>query len=381
VPTGALSVAVVGAGIGGLAAAIALRMIGHDVMVYEQAAKFGRVGAGINLTPNAVRVLDHLGAGRPLRNASSFPTYRVSRVWDSGEETSRLRMGDAAEQKYGSPQLTVHRADLLSALEALVPESSVKFGRRFVTCVDAGDGVELRFQDGSAERADLLIGCDGIHSPVRSALFGSEEPTFMNMSAFRATVAAERIPGYEIDAFVKWWGPEAKSQIVTMPLSGNRELFVFATVAERDWKFESWSRAGDVRELRAAYASFHPSARAVVDAVESTHKTALYAREPLSRWVRGRVAVLGDACHPMLPFMAQGAAMALEDAAILMRTLEHVRNDRDEIAHALRRYEATRQFRAGRIQVASGENEWLRNSADADWVYGYDALREPLAAV
>jgi salicylate hydroxylase len=363
----ARTVAVIGAGIGGLAAAIALRSVGYEVVVYEQAARFGVVGAGINLTPNAVRVLDVLGAGAALRGAASYPTFRVSRTWDSGAETSRLPMGQTALATYGSPQLTVHRADLLAALTALVPDDAIRLGRRLVAIHDDGAGVALEFAGGERARADAVICSDGIHSVVRTALFGDAAPAFTGMSAYRAVVPSDRVPEYETDAFVKWWGPEPKSQIVTMPLNGTADLFLFATVA------------GDVTELRERYRDFHAEARRAIDAVQTTHKTALYVREPLPGWTRGRIALLGDACHPMLPFMAQGAAMALEDAAVLARALEPCLPNAESIAHGLRRYDATRRPRAERIQRGSNENEWLRTGTNADWVYGYDATTAPLA--
>lgn len=380
-----LKIGIVGAGIGGLAAANALHSAGHDVTVYEQSRQFLRVGADINLTPNAVRALDGLGTdlARDVRASAARPTHRISRLWDSGEETSRLAMGDTAERQYGAQQLTIHRADLLAALADAFDASRVQFGKRAESITDGegDDGVRLRFTDGSeAGGLDLLIGADGIHSVVRSALFGAESPRFTGVVAFRAVVPTERVRALpDIAAFTKWWGPTPESQIVSFPLNQGRDTFIFATTAQDSWHEESWTTAGNVQELRGFYADFHPDARALLDACDSVLKTALYERDPLPRWFRGRLALLGDACHPMMPFMAQGAGTAIEDAVVLARNLSAIAGPR-QVPDALALYEAMRLARASQIQIGSRGNNWLRAGGNADWVYGYDAWNVPLAA-
>ena len=232
-----LNIAIAGAGIGGLTAAIALHRAGHHVTVFEQSKAFLRVGADINLTPNAVRALDGLGVGAAVRIPAARPTHRISRMWDSGEETSRLEMSDAAEQKYGAPQLTIHRADLLAALADVFPQTQVQFGKRAEQVTQTADGIELRFKDGSRHVTDLLIGADGIHSVVRNALFGDEQPRFTGVVAYRAVVPAESVAHVpNIQAFTKWWGPTPQSQIVTFPLNQGRDIFIFATTAQDSWR-------------------------------------------------------------------------------------------------------------------------------------------------
>lgn len=367
-----LRIGVVGAGIGGLAAAIALRRVGHEVVVFEQARQFMRVGADINLTPNAVRAIDGLGIGEAVRESAARPSHRISRSWDSGEETSRLAMGDEAERKYGAPQLTIHRADLLAALAEAFPPGNVQFGKRAQRITQDEEGVRIRFADGSEDRLDALLGADGIHSVVRGAMFGAESPRFTGVVAFRAVVPADRLDGVpNLGAFTKWWGPRPESQIVTFPLNRGRDTFIFATTAQESWTEESWTTAGDVQELRRLYADFHPDARALLEPVEEVMKTALYERDPLPSWVQGHIALLGDACHPMMPFMAQGAGMAIEDGVVLGRQFEGV--GRDGVQAALKRYEQLRHERTSQIQVGSRGNNWLRAGGNADWVYGYDA--------
>jgi salicylate hydroxylase len=220
---------------------------------------------------------------------------------------------------------------------------------------------------------DLLIGADGIHSAVRSAMFGKEQPRFTGVVAFRAVIPAERVAGApNLGAFTKWWGPNPESQIVTFPLNAGKDIFIFATTAQESWHLESWTTQGSVQELRESYAGYHPDARALLEACDEVLKTALYERDPLPAWSKGHMVLLGDAAHPMMPFMAQGAGMAIEDGVVLACALEHARQPGD-IAAALRHYESLRIERASRIQVGSRGNNWLREGGNADWVYGYDA--------
>lgn len=366
-----LKIGINGAGIGGLAAAITLRKLGLEVQVFEQAARFARVGADINLTPNAVRALDGLGVGEALRETAARPTHRISRMWDTGEETSRLSMADEAQARYGAPQLTMHRGDLMSALEQALPPECIRLGSKTVSIDSRADGATLHFADGSQETVDVLIGADGIHSVVRAALFGAEHPIFTGQAAYRAVVPAERLAVPNLDAFTKWWGPEPTSQIVTFPLNRGREIFVFATVAQESWRHESWTTPGRVEDVRAAYASFHQDARALLDACDDVLISALYVRDPLPRWSVGHCTLLGDATHPMMPFMAQGAGMAIEDAVVLARCLSEAATT--GVPAALSRYQAARRERTSRIQIGSRSNVWLKEGGNADWVYEYDA--------
>lgn len=373
------TIGIVGAGIGGLAAAIALRRAGHDVVVFEQAKQFARVGADINLTPNAVRAMDGLGIGDAARVTAARPSHRISRSYDSGEETSRLEMAETAEQKYGAPQLTIHRADLLAALADLFPAERVQLGKRAQKISQNGEGVEVAFEDGTSVKLAALIGADGIHSVVRTAMFGAESPRFTGIVAYRAVVPADRLQGVpNLGAFTKWWGPNPQSQIVTFPLNRGKDIFIFATTPQDTWHLESWTAPGSVEELRDQYKDYHGEARALLDACDTVLKTALYERDPMTSWTQGRMALLGDAAHPMLPFMAQGAGMAIEDAVVLARHLEGVSTQ--DLPGALRRYERARIERTSQIQLGSRGNNWLREGGNADWVYGYDAWAAPLAA-
>lgn len=368
--TAPLDIAIIGGGIGGLSAAIALQRSGHRVTVYEQAAQFMRVGADVNLTPNAVRALDGLGVGAGLRRTGARPTFRISRDWDTGAETSRLPMGHTAEKVYGAPQLTLHRADLLSVLAQALAADSMRFSKRLSRLTQDAGGVDLHFEDGSTARHAVVIGADGIHSRVRAALFGPEQPRFTGVVSYRSVIPTERVRHVpEIEAFTKWWGPNPHSQIVTFPLSLGQETFVFATTGQSDWTEESWTSPGDVEELRRVYHDYHPDARALLQACDSVMKSALYERDPLPRWSVGRATLLGDASHPMLPFMAQGAGMAIEDAVVLSRAIDQIA----DVPSALKSYEEARRERTAQIQIGSRGNQWMKTQGNADGVYGYDA--------
>ncbi len=372
------TIGISGAGIGGLAAAIALRKLGRQVLVFEQAKQFARVGADINLTPNAVRALDGLGVGEALRQTAARPGYRISRDGFTGEETSRLELSAAAERRYGAPQLTMHRADLMTALEAAVPAEFIRLGKRTIQVEDQGDGVTVHFEDGSQEKVDVLVGADGIHSMVRTAMLGKEQPQFTGVVAYRAVVPVEKLAGQpNLDNFTKWWGPNPDVQIVSFPLNLGKDLFIFATTPQEGWELESWTAPGEVSELRDIYKDFHPEARALLDACDSVLKSALYIRDPLPTWHKGRMVLLGDACHPMMPFMAQGAGQAVEDAVVLARCLADPRLA--DQTSAFKAYQDARFDRASRIQIGSRGNAWLKDGNNGDWVYEYDAWNVPLA--
>jgi salicylate hydroxylase len=281
-------------------------------------------------------------------------------------------MSDAAEERYGAPQLTLHRADLLKALEDQVPADRIHLGRRVTALSDGGGTVDIHFAGGPAEPVDAIVGADGIHSAVRTVLFGPDKPRFTGLVSYRAVVprsAVAEIPN--LDAFTKWWGPTPDVQIVVFPLTHGEEVFIFATTPQQGWTEEGWTLRGDVAELRETYRDFHPEARALLDACTEVTKSALHVREPMAAWSKGHATLLGDAAHPMVPFMAQGACMAIEDAVVLARALEGV--DRDGVPAALQRYAAARRERTAEIQRQSLANEWMKEQGNADWVYGYRA--------
>jgi 6-hydroxynicotinate 3-monooxygenase len=372
---GGPSIAVVGAGIGGLTVAATLRGAGLDVQVYEQASQFARIGAGIQMTPNAMRVLRGIGLEDHLVAIAFRPTEMRNREWDSGELTFELPLGDTSARRYGAPYLLLHRGDLHEALTRVVPEECIHRGRQLVDLEEGPDGVELRFADGTGARAQAVIGADGVHSRVREILLGPEAPRFTGRVAYRTVYPVELLGGLEVDPSCKWWGQDR--HIVIYYISGGREVYFTTSVPEADWQVESWSATGSLTDLRAAFEGFHPHVRAVLDACPQVHKWAIFERDPLPTWRSSRAVLLGDACHPMTPYMAQGAAASMEDAAVLARCLAGAAPA--DVPAAFARYEAARKPRTSELQLESRGNTWLRHAADPSWVYGYDAWRASLA--
>ncbi|MFQ3455417.1 FAD-dependent monooxygenase [Bradyrhizobium sp. UFLA01-814] len=372
-----LSVAVIGAGMGGLASAAALTRAGIDVTVYEQAQRFTRLGAGIQIGCNAMKVMRAWELEPVLRREAFYPRSWNNKEHDTGEVRFDMVFGPAAEERYGAPYLLGHRGDLHAALASAVPEKLVRLDHKLTAIEQRADrAVALTFANGHSTTVDAVVAADGVHSLVKERLFGRDEPNFTGRIAYRTVFPASLLNGYPIDDCTKWWGPDR--HIVIYYVKPDRsEVYFVTSQPEPGFTVESWSATGDINELRKAFEGFHPQVRKVLEACPSVHKWALVDRDPLPRWSDGNITLLGDACHPMTPYMAQGAAMAIEDAAVLSRCLKGV--DRDGVSDAFRRFEATRKPRTSRVQASSRTNTWLKNPTDPDWVYGYDAWTAPLA--
>lgn len=371
-----LSIAIVGAGMGGLAAAATLRKVGIDVQVYEQARQFARIGAGIQMLPNSSRVLRHIGIEQKLRETAFEPYSHLNRVWDTGEVKRELPM---PESLFGAPFLCMHRGDLHEALLANLPQEIIHLNKKLVGLEQAQGQVVLSFADGTTARADAAIGADGVHSLVRDIVAGPDAPIHRGRIAYRAVFDTALMGGKTIaPSRAKWWGPDRHIVIYYTKADRSEVYFVTSVPEPADWiTKESWSATGDVKELRAAYEGFHPEVQSVLQATPECHKWAILEREPLATWSNGRIALLGDACHPMTPYMAQGAATSIEDAAVLARCLAAV--EHDDIERAFRIYEATRKPRTSRIQAISSANTWMSGGdEDTSWLYGYDAMTVPL---
>ena len=385
---------IAGGGIGGLTAALCVARVGFDVAVFEQASAFGEVGAGIQLSPNASRVLHHLGLAPRLEAVGCLPERIEFRHWRRGKLIAQAPLGDACREAYGAPYYHIHRGDLLRLLvdaaqansnitlhaDAAVRAVAERAGQVRLTVAEAG---------GEATHAgDVLIGADGIHSTVRAALFGAEAPTFTGNVAWRALVPAHRLPaGLAPPAACVWWGP--RRHFVHYLVRGGTLVNCVCVVEKAGWEREGWLERGERRELQGDFAAWHPHIQTLIGCMDegSLYKWALCDRAPLPSWSAGAAALLGDACHPMLPFMAQGAATAIEDAAVLAACLGR----RGDIPAALARYAALRRDRTASMQRRSRRNAkvfhlagfaaWVRDgvakqgSRLMDDVYRYDALR------
>lgn len=397
-----ISVAIVGGGIGGLATALALRRVGIRAEVFEMAPELREVGAGIQIGPNTVRLLQRFGLGERLREVAVQPEVVWEyRRWEDGRVLFQQTFGDEDEAVFGAPYYVVHRADLLNLLAEAVPGEDVHLGRRFIGLIQDGNGVEMSFEDGSRERADLVVGCDGIRSTVRNAVVESTPLRFSGLACYRGLIPIDEAPELaRREAVTVWLGPGR--HFVHYPVSAGKLVNFVATVPAGDWREESWTAPGRVEDLAAEYADWHEQVRRVIDAVDETNLWALYDREPLERWSNGRVVLLGDAAHAMIQFFAQGAGQAIEDAVILAGCLREAGGgDMEVIRAALERYEAIRKPRATKVQQVSrtrgeawpkGEGWHLPDGpeqrerdarfAEADplrtnaWLYGHDVEQD-----
>ena len=390
-----VTVGVIGAGLGGLSAALSLSRAGFDVRVYEQASTLREVGAGVQISPNASRVLHGLGLAEDLARAGVRPLAWHQRRWDDGRTLLRTPLADRIEAAFGYPHYQIHRADLLDALVRAVPADRIHLGHRLTGLSDVGDRVRVDFDNGARAEADVLVGADGIHSTVRGRLFGDDRARFTGCVAYRGLVPADRLRGLDVEVTAQvWMGP---GRHFVHYFVRDRRLLNFVAVVEQDtWTRESWTDRGDVADALRAFDGWHPQVRAILSAVDETYVWALFDRPPLDRWSAGRITLLGDAGHPMLPFMAQGAAQAIEDGATLAACLTSSTSD---IPRALRAYERLRIPRTSRLQGMSAENKTRFHlpdgpaQADRDaqmaagatdwsfravaWIYEHDATAAP----
>jgi len=386
-----MQIVIIGGGIGGLAAAAVLLRAGFDVEVYERAGALGEVGAGINIGPNASRILHRLGIAEALDRTGVRPVTFDQRRWDDGRILLRSPLGEAVETVFGAPYYTFHRGDLHRALADAIPAHRVHLAHRFTHFTDHGDRVEAHFENGASIAADALIGADGIHSAVRHALFGAEKPRFTGCVAYRGLVPSDRLRHLDLEPTTQiWMGPDR--HFVHYFVAAKKMVNFVAVTEEASWLRESWVDRGEVADALLAFQSWHDQVLSIIGAADETYKWALFDRSPLPRWSLGRVTLLGDSCHPMLPFMGQGAAQAIEDAATLKGCLMKSPSD---VPAALRLYEQLRLPRASRLQglsetnkrrfhmpdgkaqqerdaeMASGATDW--SWAAIAWLYEHDA--------
>jgi len=341
-------VAIIGGGIGGLAAARALHRRGLEVAVYEAAPELREIGAGVSLGPNAMKVLRALGLEDAVRAIAGRYDRRVSRNWRTGRLISQTSQRQQA-QLYGCPGTTVHRADLLDVLADSLPSGMVTLGSRCTGIEPDGDVAVARFRDGSEVEADVIVGADGIHSVVRTSLFGPDAPQFTGKICYRSVVPVAAVEGTRPSTdHAQWFGPHGA--IVLYPMRGDTLINVVCHFDDESYRHESWVTECERSEVLERYAGWHESLLRIFRAGELWYKWALYDRDPIGQWTRNQVTLLGDAAHPMLPYLGQGACQALEDGCLLAAALAA---QPAEPAAALALYERARRPRASQVVLSS----------------------------
>ncbi|KVM59950.1 6-hydroxynicotinate 3-monooxygenase [Burkholderia gladioli] len=370
-------IAIVGAGLGGTAAAALLQRSGYDVRLYEQAPSFSRLGAGIHLGPNVMKIMRRIGCEDALNAMGSHPDFWYSRDGITAEVMSQIPLGDFALKTYGASYLTVHRGDFHALMTQAVAPGTIAFGRKLTAIEDTGSEVRLGFDDGTVETADIAIGADGVNSRLREHLLGAEPPRYTGYVAHRAVFPASLLDNKPYDMCVKWWSGD-RHMMVYYVTERRDEYYYVTGVPQAEWPAGVSMVDSSREEMREAFDGFHPDIQHLIDVSPSITKWPLLERDPLPLWSRGRLVLLGDACHPMKPHMAQGAAMAIEDAAMLARCLDEV--GIADYANAFALYEANRSARASKVQLVSHNNTWLRTNEDPAWVFAYDVFGVPLEA-
>lgn len=395
------TILIAGAGIGGLTAALALLRQGRPVQVFEQAAQLGEVGAGLQLSANATRVLAGLGLADALAGIAAAPAGKEIRLWSTGQTWNLFDLGDESVKTYGHPYYTVYRPDLhrllVQAIEALAP-GTIRLNARVERFEQDATGacVRLHLNDGSVHAGAALVGADGVHSAVRRQLFGDDAPRYSGCMAWRGVIPMDRLdPALTRPVGTNWVGPGR--HVIHYPLRGGRLMNFVGIVETEDWTAESWTQRGTHAQCHADFEGWHTHVHALIEHIDVPYRWALMARPPLPQWTQGRITLLGDACHPTLPFLAQGAAMAIEDGLVLARAVAAA----PSIPLALQRFEAARIDRTSAIVTKSTENgqrfhnpelanaqgaaayvdrEWTpqRVHARYDWLFRYRADEVPV---
>jgi 6-hydroxynicotinate 3-monooxygenase len=373
-----LRIVIVGAGLGGLVAGALLQQRGYNIRLFEQAPEFARLGAGINLGPNVMKVLRAIGVEDRLLEVGLRPQSWLSREWNTGRVMHDYPLRDAAEAKFGACYMLIHRGDFHEILSEAVTPGTIEFGKRMTSLSQTSSAVRIGFEDGSDVEADLVIGADGINSMAREVLLGREFPKYSGYVAHRSIIPASLLGDLNPPDLTKWWSDDehADTHIVVYFLDRHHKEIYFVTgVAEPEWDYGLAYVNADLGELKDSFIGFHPEVQRLLELCPAATKWPLFERDPLPLWSQGRIVLLGDACHPMKPHMGQGAGMAIEDAAVLVRCLQAI----DDPAHAFEVYRKTRIERTSTVQKVSHDNTWMHHPHDVSWVFGYDAMTVPLA--
>lgn len=374
-----VDIAVIGAGLGGAAAAALLLNAGFSVHTFEQAPEFTRLGAGIHIGPNVMKIFRQIGLEKRLEEIGSHPDFWFSRDGLTGDYLSKIPLGDYAKKEYGASYITIHRGDLHAEQINALPQDTVHFDHRLTDIEERDSDVLLTFANGNKVAAKLVVGADGINSMIREKLLGVEKPRYSGWIGHRALVNMDKLraSGVDLEPCVKWWWEQSRHIMTYATKNDQSEHYYVTGVPVDSWDHEASFVDSSREEMEAIFGGSHPVVQALIDATETVTKWPFWNRDVMNLWSQGRLVMLGDACHPMRPHMAQGACMAIEDAAVLTRALSI--SGIEDYASAFKTYEATRRARATKVQTISNANTWLKEPEDPAWVYAYDPITADLA--
>ncbi|RJE79671.1 FAD-dependent monooxygenase [Paracoccus sp. JM45] len=370
-----IDIAVIGAGLGGAAAAALLTDAGFSVDVFEQAPEFVRLGAGIHIGPNVMKIFRRIGLEDRLAAIGSHPDHWFSRDGMTGEYLSRIRLGDFSLREYGAPYITIHRGDLHAEQIGVLDKNRLHFDHGLTDLEERDDHVLLTFANGRQIAAGLVIGADGINSIIREKLLGIEKPRFSGWVGHRALVDMDKLraTGLDYERCVKWWWSQSRHIMAYATTNDASEYYYVTGVPVDSWDHETGYVDSSRDEMAAIFGDgAHPMVQGLIDSTTEVTKWPFWNRDPMSLWSSGRLCLLGDACHPMRPHMAQGAGMAIEDAAVLTRALSLT--GAADYRNAFTIYENARKERATMVQTISNANTWLKEPEDPAWVYAYDPM-------
>lgn len=365
-------IAIIGCGLGGSALSVMMQNSGYNIQIFERAHAFERMGAGIHLSSNLMYIMEEIGVTKQLEEKGWKPDGFVSRDAYSNDILNILNLGNEIKALYGVPYLTIHRSDFHESMVAKIRTENIHMGKKLVSAYDDGNKVHLQFEDGSKHQADLVIGADGLASVVKNNIVDTHLPTYTGQAAFRGLVDVAKLHPQMNDNVNKWFGRDKKFIIGYYLDQKKTQFYYVAGFSYPSWPTGLSLQSANKNDVLQAFDDFHDIPKSMLALTNSVTLWPLHEREPSTTWKKGRLVLIGDACHPMRPHMMSGASMAIEDAAVLVKCLKEY--GLKHYGDAFEQYQNKRSDRTALVQKISSANTWLKEKTDTDWLFKYNAL-------